>query len=180
VDCWTKLGSSLSVLSSSRCGVDLSVFGSDLVNGQLLVAGYTRIGCEMSSNSAVAIGGPLSAAARRAQQFIWRKSLTLGRNCFCKRRFKLIHLYLLYNLRFKNGERSFAIYYLLFDNGLEFRQSFWCFNPGEGFLVLTVQFSQSTISCVSWGVKENPQRYSGIAEYPIDLYSGLAEYPNDL
>ena len=67
-----------------------------------------------------------------------------------------------------------------FDNGLEFRQSFWCFNPGERLLVLTVQFSQSTISCVSWGVKENRQRYSGIAEYPIDLYSGIAEYPIDL
>ena len=68
-----------------------------------------------------------------------------------------------------------------FDNGLEFRQSFWCFHPGERLLVLTVQFSQSTIACVSWGVKENRQRYSsGIAEYPIDLYSGLAEYPIDL
>ena len=64
-----------------------------------------------------------------------------------------------------------------FDNGLEFRQSFWCFHPGERLLVLTVQFSQSTIACVSWGVKENRQRYSGIAEYPIDLYSGIAEYP---
>jgi hypothetical protein len=68
-----------------------------------------------------------------------------------------------------------------FDNGLEFRQSFWCFHPGERLLVLTVQFSQSTIACVSWGVKENRQRYSsGIAEYPIDLYSGIAEYPIDL
>jgi hypothetical protein len=64
-------------------------------------------------------------------------------------------------------------------NGLEFRQSFWRFHPGERLLVLTVQFSQSTIACVSWGVKENRQRYSGIAEYPIDLYSGIAEYPID-
>ena len=41
----------------------MSVFGSGLANGQLSVAGYTRIGREMSLNSAVAIGGPLSAAA---------------------------------------------------------------------------------------------------------------------
>jgi hypothetical protein len=32
------------------------------------------------------------------------------------------------------------------DHGLESRQSSWCFNPGERLLVLTVQFSQSTIS----------------------------------
>ena len=50
----------------------------------------------------------------------------------------------------------------------------------QSLVVLTVQFSQTTISCVSWGVKENRQRYSGIAEYPIDLYSGIAEYPIDL
>jgi hypothetical protein len=53
------------------------------------------------------------------------------------------------------------------DHGLESRQSSWCFNPGERLLVLTVQFSQSTISCestiscVSWGVKENQHHYSG-------------------
>ncbi len=43
----------------------------------------------------------------------------------------------------------------------------WCWEnwlgTGERFMVLTVQFSQSTISCVSRGVKEYRRHYSGIS-----------------